>query len=812
MKALILSVLSLFIALVMVAQPTQTIRGKVVDSESQFPLIGVHVIAHDEANNSHSTATDEAGDFRLEQVPVGRISISFSYLGYKDYSLSDVIVTSGKEVILNISLQESITDLAEIVVVARKSGEPANEMATVSAREFSVQETNRYAGSRGEPARMASNFAGVQGADDSRNDIIIRGNSPQGVLWRLEGINIPNPNHFSIPGTGGGPVTILNNKFLANSDFFTGAFPAEYGNGLAGVFDLKMRNGNNEKLEFSGQLGFLGTELMAEGPISKKSGSSFLATYRYSTLQLFQFLGINVGTDAIPQYQDGAFRLNFPFKSGANIALFGIGGASTIDIILSKDTIPDNETLIYGSNDRDQYFSSRMGVAGASYTHPINEKTFVKTTISASNSWIKAHHDFLPRYVEQGAYAYVAPFNKDNLPSILDYVFRENKYSAYFFINRKFNRKSSMKAGINADLFDLYYQDSARVMSFDINNELTVKDWKTRWNSTATPLLLQPYVQMKFKFSDDFIGTAGITSVYYSLNRNSFSPFEPRLGLSYRLANNQKLSLGLGYHSQTQSNYLYFYNPANTTSDPYNLQVGLSKSSQIVLGYDLSLKGNIRIKTETYFQYLTRIPVEKISSYFSLINAGSGFSRFFPQELKNTGTGRNYGLELTIEKYFSNQYYFLITGSLFDSKYKGSNGVAANTTFNGNYALNGLFAKEWKFVRSSLNAGGKITFAGGRRYGDVDVTASREEGEIIYLNNSNYNLYAFRPYFRVDGKINYRFNRNRVAHEIAVDLVNLFNIKNILTLTYDPDSPDTNYTREEYQLGFLPLFYYRVDF
>lgn len=808
----ILSILPFLITTITWAQPTQTIRGKVADSESHFPLIGVHVIALDEASNQYVATTDLDGDFRLEKIPVGRVSITFSYLGYKDFKMADVIVTSGKEVILNITLQESVTDLQEIVVVARQAGEARNEMATVSTREFSVEETNRYAGSRGEPARMASNFAGVQGADDSRNDIIIRGNSPQGVLWRLEGINIPNPNHFSIPGTGGGPVTILNNKFLANSDFFTGAFPAEYGNGLAGVFDLKMRNGNNEKLEFSGQLGFLGTELMAEGPISKKSGSSFLATYRYSTLQLFQFLGINVGTDAIPQYQDGAFRLNFPLKSGANISFFGIGGTSTIDIILSQDTVPDNETLIYGSNDRDQYFSSRMGVAGLSYTHPVNEKTYIKTTFSASNSWIKAHHDFLPRYVEQGEYTYVAPYNKDNLPSILDYVFRENKYSAYFFINRKFNKQASMKAGINADLFDLYYQDSARVMSFDLNNELTVEDWKTRWNSTATPLLLQPYVQMKYKFSDDLIGTAGITSVYYSLNTNSFSPFEPRLGLSYSLTKTQKLSLGLGYHSQTQSNYLYFYNPVNTNAEPYNLGMGLSKSSQIVAGYDLSLQGNIRFKAETYFQYLTKIPVEKNSSYFSLINAGSGFSRFFPNELKNTGTGRNYGLELTIEKYFSNQYFFLFTGSLYDSKYKGSNGQLANTTFNGNYAMNALFAKEWKFERSSLNAGGKVTFAGGRRYGDVDETASREEGEIIYLNNSNYNKYAFRPYFRADAKVNYRFNRNKVSHEIAVDLVNVFNIKNILTLTYDPDSPETNYTREEYQLGFLPLFYYRIDF
>ncbi len=160
--------------------------------------------------------------------------------------MDNVIVNSGKEVILNIEMEESTALLEEVVIYAQRNGEVRNEMATVSARQFSVAETNRYAGSRGDPGRMASNFAGVQGADDSRNDIIVRGNAPSGVLWRLEGVNIPNPNHFAIPGTGGGPVTILNNKFLSNSDFFTGAFPAEFGNGIAGAFDLEMRNGNDK--------------------------------------------------------------------------------------------------------------------------------------------------------------------------------------------------------------------------------------------------------------------------------------------------------------------------------------------------------------------------------------------------------------------------------------------------------------------------------------------------------------------------------------------------------------------------------------
>ena len=283
--------------------------------------------------------------------------------------------------------------------------------------------------------------------------------------------------------------------------------------------------------------------------------------------------------------------------------------------------------------------------------------------------------------------------------------------------------------------------------------------------------------------------------------------------MSYAIDNRQKLSLGLGVHSQIQSNYLYYYGNAlpDGTVQTYNKDIGLTRNNHIVMGYDLSLGQSMRLKAESYYQFLHNIPVEIMPSGFSLINAGSGFSRFFPEPLENTGVGRNYGVEVTLEKFFSSNYYFLITGSLYNSEYKGSDAVWRNTTFNGNYTLNALFAKEFKFTRSSLNIGGKVTTAGGRRYGDVDLDATLSNQEIVYQTNSNLNEYQFRPYFRADMKVNYRFNTNKITHELAIDFVNIFNTRNILTLTYVPDE-SVDFTREDYQLGFLPLFYYRIDF
>ncbi len=790
------------------AQLTQTVRGVVVDAESQYPLIGVNVIVLD-SDPLVGSVTDEKGKYRLKGVKIGRRSIKFTSIGYKDVVLDDIIVTSGKEVIIKVKMDETVTAMDEVVIVAKKSGEPINEMAVISAREFSVYETEKYAGSRGDPARMAKSYPGVLSSDDSRNDIVIRGNTPLGVLWRLEGINIPNPNHFSIPGTGGGPVTILNNKFLANSDFFTAAFPAEYSNGIAGVFDLKMRSGNNETYEGSAQFGFLGTELMAEGPISKKKGSSFLAMYKYSTVSIFNSLGINIGTTSNPKYQDAAFRLNFPFKKGGNLAIFAIGGDSRVPIIIStqKDT---SLTELYGDNDRDQYFGSRMGLIGLSYTKPLNRNTFIKAVFSASHQRVDAKHDKIVRDGSSGV------FVVDTLISILDYKFRDNKYSAYLSLNKKFNRKLSFKAGLNFDFYDSKYIDSVRVVTLK-NDNTAVKDispWRIRWKATGNPMLIQPYIQFKYKATEKLTLTGGVTSNIFTIGENSNSPIEPRFGLSYQFDRKQKFNLGLGLHSQTLAPYLYYFDKNldfKRELSPYNKDLGLLKSLHVVVGYERYLGKNIRFKAETYYQYLYDLPIAaEGKSAYSLLNSGSGFSRFFPDKLKSAGTGRNYGIDLTIEKGFSHGYFIMMSGSLFDSKYKGSDGILRNSSFNGRFATNFLGGKEFKIgSRQTINLGVKVAWTGGRRYGEIDLEASNREQEIVYTDE-HYNEYQFKDYFRTDLKIAYKLNTKKFTHEIAIDISNLFDTKNVLNHGFVAGRADPRI--EQLQLGRLPIFYYRFDF
>jgi hypothetical protein len=774
---------------------TQNIRGTIADKETKSPLVGATVVLLSDTSKIVAAAADINGHFRLEHVSVGRHKLKFSMIGYNDVVLSNIIVNSGKETVLSIELEESVQSLNEVTITATKKDEANNEMSSVSSKSFTIEETNRYAGSRSDPARMASNFAGVQGADDSRNDIVIRGNSPMGLLWRVEGVDIPNPNHFAVPGTTGGAISVLNNKIFGSSDFMTGAFPAEYGNANAGVFDIRIRNGNNEKHEFTAQLGFLGTELAGEGPLSKSKGSTYLFTYRYSTLKIFESFNFHIGTSAVPNYQDASFKLNFPTKKAGNFSLFAIGGISKIDIILSNKAA--DEVEIYGDSDRDQHFGSSMGVGGVTHSISLNEKTYLKTTIAAYGSDALADHD---RFLRDSTYAVDTIFKK------LWYEYKTAKYTFNTAITHKFNAKHSIKGGIIADVISLSLLDSNYVEVLDT--------WEKRNDFKGATYFIQPYFQWKYKPSDNLVINLGLHGQYYGLNGSS--AIEPRAGLRYTLPKGQALSFGFGMHSQTQPTYIYFNRLQDASGNYYlpNHDLGFTRSMHLVAGYDKGLGANAHLRIETYYQHLYEIPVDTFPSSFSLVNQGSSFSRFFPGKLENTGTAENYGAEITLEKFFSKSYFFMITASIFDSKYKGSDKVERNTDYNGRFATNGLIGKEFSLSKKTvLTTGAKITWAGGKRYSPADTAASALAGELVEVDALR-NTQKFHNYFRADLKIGVKINTKRLTHEIALDLVNILNTKNVLSLTYAPDprNPAAGPFREEYQLGFLPLFYYRIDF
>ncbi|MDP6908102.1 MAG: TonB-dependent receptor [Flavobacteriales bacterium] len=787
MRAFLLIITIIVFPLLGFGQITQTVRGQVIDAVSKRGLPGATVILNDTLT-FNGVATDPDGNFKLENVPIGRIGLKVSYMGYADALLENLVVSPSKQLVLNVELTENINKIEEVVIKAeRDKSRPINEMAIISARTFSVEETRRFAGSWQDPARAAAAFAGVSGGSDERNDIIIRGNSPTAVLWRLEDINIPNPNHLSFSGSTGGPVSILNNNMLADSDFFTGAFPAEYGNANAGAFELKLRRGNNEKREYYFQLGLSGLEFGLEGPFSKRHPASYLASYRYSTMAIIGLMGIDLGISAIPQYQDLTFVIDVPTtKKAGRFTVWGIGGLSSIHI-------EDNPGFNGGAQEkRDQKLGSDMGAAGLTHLVFLCEKNSLKTTVAITG--LRQWQDkFIIEETDSTSTRYLENFNNNSTIGA----------SLHMRLNTKFNAKSSLRTGLVYDHKFISFVDSFFVEPANI--------YQVGLSLKANFGLAQFYSQFHHRFTENTSITSGLHGQMSTLN-TSFS-IEPRIGFKWKPHSRHAISIGGGMHSQMMPALTYFYQSYDSLANRYfrtNEDVGFGRSIHAVLGYDWSVLPKLRIKAEFYYQYLYDIPVEPTASYFSMVNAGENIGDVkVADSLLNNGTGSNMGVELTIEKFFDRGYYFLLTGSLYNSLYKGSDGIERNSAFNGNYNLSALGGYEFKISpKNTVAFDTKVTWTGGAHYTPIDLDSSIVAGRTIRDYSQAYEE-KYQDYFRLDMKVSFRFNGKRASHSLALDFQNITNTKNVFSQNFNPE---THKVETKYQLGFLPLLYYRVEF
>jgi hypothetical protein len=762
---------------------TQNLRGKVVDKTSDFPLIGATVIVVNSAPIKGAT-TDMNGEFVIQDLPIGRVALKIHFLGYKESIIPNVLLGSGKEVMVNIKLEERFESLKEFEVVAKSDKHGAqNKMANVSARTFSVEETQRYAASLNDPARMAQSFAGVSSNDDVSNEIIVRGNSPRGLLWRLNGVEIPSPNHFSDQGASGGGVSVLSNNMLDNSDFFTGAFPAEYGNALSGVFDINLRKGNSQKREYAAQIGVMGIDFAAEGPFTQKSNASYLVNYRYSTLGLLSDLGF-LDLGGTNTFQDLAISVNVPTKNLGTFSMFGIGGLSKSGDVLSTDTSQweGNRYLERGD------FISNMGVLGISNKYFINSKMYWKNTLSISGQNVGYELDSVSIFTQSP----VRVHNEYFINSTLQFN---------SVLNHKINARNNMRTGfiVNQKSYDLFLE----------SRNSSTNMFETFLDEKGTTTSYQAYSQWQHKFNENLTSNIGVHYMHLALTKAT--SVEPRLGASYQINNLQSINFGAGLHSRMETIGAYAYKVENQDGvlGSWNKNLDFSKAWHVVLGYDRQLSEQLRIKTEVYYQHLFNLPESAVdTSTFSSLNYTYGMS---DELLTNTGVAQNIGVEFTLEKFFNDGYYYLFTASIFDSKYQAPNGTWYNTKFNSNYRLTALGGKEFmvrKDGKNVLELNGKFILAGGNRYTPINLTASRQAEETVRYDNLAFESQV-STYWRVDFTVNYRINKNNAAHILSLNIQNVSNRINKYSYYYNSNSQNIESID---QFGLLPVLRYRYEF
>jgi len=735
----------------LIAQPVGNIRGVVTDGASgqALPYVSVVVL---QSNPPVGVITDSAGYFRLNRLPVGRYDIQSSFVGYEPVVLREIMVSSGKEVFLEIAMRENIQSLGEVIIRAKVNKEaPLNTMAMASARMFSVEEASRYAGGLDDPARLVTAFAGVSGGL-TNNGIAIRGNSPLFLQWRIEGVEAVNPTHFSdMTGIGGGILTALSSQALGNSDFLTGAFPAEYGNALSGVFDMQLRTGNNQKNEHTAQIGILGVEFGSEGPFAKGKQASYLFNYRYSSMALLNALFPDLLGDAGGmKYQDLSFKMNFPTRRAGTFSLWGVGLANSYVERPREDTA-EWEDIFAEHGD----FRQTKAVGGVGHRISLNERTFLKSALVAN--YTKNHTLWDLYYIDE------SPVNVAEM--------KNSNQSVAFntFLNTKFSATHTNRTGIVVTglFYDLKYDISPSMFDFAVAYppDEVVNYAAGAGNSVASAV----FTQSSFRLSSSLTANVGLHAQYLHLTEKA--TVEPRIGVRWQVAPKHAFGLAYGKHSRRENIDYYFVNTDQANDRFVNRDLDFAKAHHLVLSYDWSVSEHLRLKVEPYYQYLYDVPVEK-DSPTSIINHRD-FYRMI--HWVNGGKGKNYGMELTLERYLNKGYYYLMTASLFESLYTGGDGVWRNTRLNRNYIINALGGKEWQTGRQKQNIVGvsiRFTLQGSERYTPIDEEASIASKSVV-LDDSQIYTKQMSPEFMAHFNVSYTINRNRLSHEFALKMVNV---------------------------------------
>ncbi len=768
--------LSLLIVNAYSAEPIlQSIRGEVISAETMRGLVGVTIVL---PGTKFGAKSNSKGEFKIENIPVGRYNVIAKMIGYEIYS-NDIILNSGKQLYLKIELKEKYIDIDSVVVTASKNNFVSiNESALISATVFSIDDVNRYAGSRGDPARMVQNYAGVIGANDNRNDIIIRGGSPVELLWKLDGLEIPNPNHFATQGATGGPVNAINTLLLDNSDFLTGAFPANYYGKLSGVFDLNTRKGNDEKYEFLGQFGFNGFELGAEGPI-QKSSSSFIANYRYSFLTLLKDMGMDFGVSGVPEYQDGTLKLDFSLNDNNKLSFTGLFGIS--DIFINESEGDEAATGDFDINNGTDIYAMVVN-----WKNLMSEQSYSVMTAGVTYSQFRTSLDSLTSTAKN-------TFNKFRW-------YESNSGEGLFSIKYDFFTRLSAATNINLGLEykNQFYDLHDKRIDPNIPAEQMFNV-----NESGASSLFAGHITDEYKGIKNIQTSFGVASQYFMLNKKY--TIEPRISMQWNFAEGQSVNIGWGKNHQLLPLVVLLSNTDNEKLD-------FMQSLHYIVGYSCLLTNDLQVKIEAYYKDLSSIPIETDSnSTWSFLNSGANYGAvsYESNALKSDGKGRTYGAELSLLKHFANNYYLTATGSYIRQEYSAADKKWRFGAFDNRFVYNILSGYDLKISNDySMEFSFKYTNAGGGPYTPIDLAKSEQESRTnlddaraFELRNPNYS--------RFDIRIDFRQSFVGFALTSYVSLENVFDTKNVLDRSY---RPNTQTIKENYQMGRFFVGGIKIEF
>lgn len=758
---------------------TQSVRGTVIDKATQEPLIGISI----ELLNYvplKVTKTDETGEFILNQIPVGKHRLLISAETYEIVIVPEINVLAGRQAEVNISLEKIPANLDEIVVKANKVRKttkdvPINHMALTGIRSFTIEEVKRFPGSLEDPSRLISKFAGVNKMH-AETGLVVRGHNAQSVLWRVEGLPISSPNHLFFNEASTGYLPIINIYLLRNSDFMHGIYPAEYGNAIGGILDLGLREGNYNQVEGSLKLALLGLEGFIEGPLNKKGTASFVAGGRYGWLSSLngRIPGV-LGT--FPVTNDFSFKATINVKKD-KIAIFGLGGLSSFKLDISE--LDSNARGARHLNDAQRY--KTYVLAGMSYKKQLKKKGYIKTVLGTN-------------YNREHLYSYDSIHTTKNTDSRILHTTLSSH------LHYSVNPKHQIRTGIT---ISHYYLDF-KADNYDANIKL--RDF------VGHTMNIQVHAQWLFNISPKFKLNLGVNG--QSLLLNNSIGISPRFAFSWQPLTSHKLSLGYGWNNQMQpwEVYLNRSQEAGSLGEMADINLGFNQNHHVSLAYDWAIINNLRLKVEGYFQYMYNIPNKIDEPNISLYNLSSSQNLLAMTNFRNDGIARSYGAELTLEKFFSDGYYALLTATYFNVMYLDDLGLWRNTESNNQFSGDLLFGKEFKVGKKKNNRlfiDITYAFRMGNFYTPVNLSASQAANAQVLDWDKAYSL-RHPNFHNIDVRLGIVINQKKksISHRLFLEVVNVLNQRAVFREAYNP------YTRSIAQhtySGLVPNISYRLNF
>lgn len=758
-----LLILFILISALAYSQDKGVINGRVTDKETQNPVAEATVNI---LNTEYKTVTNEKGEFRFTGIPFGTYELKVSSLGYDAFIHTDVVVLSSRPANVEIDLLANAITTQQIDVEGKYFQKSTDESTSSYSLDF--EEVRRAPGAVEDISRMLQIMPGVSPANDGRNDLIVRGGSPSENLTMIDGIEIPNVNHFPTQGSTSGPIGMINVKFIDDVKFSTGGFSARYGDKLSSVMDIKFREGYRKGFLSDINLSTAGFGGIFEGPLFSQKGS-FIISARKSYLNLIKGA---IRLAAVPDYWDFNMKGVYDFGKNTRLTFVGIGGLDKISFEGESPEISDENP--YGkAKGNQQQFTAGFNL------RKLFKKGYWQTVLANSSAFLDyTNYDIRTEALKFRYNSYESDFNL--------------KSEVFYQLNRSNNLILGASGRYIKFKNETFYVADTTAFGDPIpETNINVKDSYYKASGFAQYTLKLPGSRV--------ILNAGARVDYFSGIKKNFAA-SPRFGISYSLFPNTTLSASTGIYYQSPE-YIWL------TADPRNENLKFIRADHYVIGIEHIFTPELRLSVEAYYKDYRNYPVSTVIPTYVLISGGTdnGPNLMFGEAVSE-GKGITRGIDFSLHKKLTgNGFYGMINYSLSDSRVTGLEGGEKPGSFD--YRHNLTIIAGYQLANDWL-VGLKFRYTTGRPYTPFDILASTYAGRGI-SDFSNFNGSRYKDYNRLDLRVDKKWNFRNLSIVTYIELQNTFNTENVYSYFWN------EYKNEQgtiYQWKFLPVGGFSIQF